>query len=67
MTTPSYAGSSGSDSASSFRVWPKDRAQVEKDIVEGRPFRVLESERGRYDAMLDFLLESTEFQPVSQS
>ncbi len=42
----------------SLRFWKKDRQQVEQDIVEGRPFRVLDSERGRFDAMLDFLLRS---------
>jgi len=41
-----------------FRFWLKDRARVEQEIVDGLPFRVLESERGRYDAMLDFLLHS---------
>src|SRR2546427_10449365 len=42
----------------SLRFWKKDRQQVEQDIVEGRPFRVLDSERGRFDAMLDFMLRS---------
>ena len=42
----------------SLRFWKKDRQQVEQDIVEGRPFRVLDSELGRFDAMLDFLLRS---------
>jgi hypothetical protein len=41
-----------------FRVWEKDRAQVEREIVEGRPFQVFDTERGRYDAMLDFMLRS---------
>lgn len=41
-----------------FRVWPKDRARVEQEVVDGLPFRVVETERGRYDAMLDFLLHS---------
>lgn len=41
-----------------FRFWLKDPARVEQEILDGRPFRVLESERGCYDAMLDFLLHS---------
>src|SRR5882724_3796420 len=44
--------------ADSFRIWAKDRARVEQDIVEGRPFDAFVSERGRFDAMLDFLLRS---------
>ena len=44
--------------ADSFRIWAKDRAQVEQDIVEGRPFDAFVSERGRLDAMFDFLLRS---------
>src|SRR5258708_18636122 len=42
----------------SFRFWEKDRQQVEQDIVEGRPFEAFISERGRCDAMLDFMLRS---------
>jgi hypothetical protein len=50
--------SSAAAADGSLRFWKKDRQQVEQDIVEGRPFRVLDSERGRFDAMLDFLLRS---------
>ena len=42
----------------SFRLWEKNRERVEQEIGEGGRFRVLETERGRYDAMLDFLLRS---------
>jgi hypothetical protein len=42
----------------SFRIWEKDRARVTQDIVEGRPFDAFISERGRFDAMFDFLLRS---------
>ena len=31
---------------------------MEQDIVEGRPFQVWDTERGRFDAMLDFMLRS---------
>ena len=41
-----------------FRLWLKDRTQVEQGILQGAPFRVLETERGRYDGMLDFLLHT---------
>jgi hypothetical protein len=44
--------------ASAFRIWQKDRERVEQDIVEGRPFRVFDTERGRLDGMLDFLLKT---------
>jgi Transposase DDE domain len=44
--------------ASAFRIWEKDRSRVEQDIVEGRPFQVWDTERGRFDAMFDFLLRS---------
>jgi len=40
-----------------LRFWLKDRARVEQEILDGHPFRVLESERGRHDAMLDFGLD----------
>src|SRR5713101_8329261 len=40
----------------SFRIWEKNRARVEQDIVEGRPFEAFISERGRFDAMFDFML-----------
>jgi hypothetical protein len=42
----------------SFRIWEKDRQRVEQDIVEGRPFDAFVTERGRFDAMLDFMLRS---------
>ncbi len=42
----------------SFRIWEKDRARVAQDIVAGRPFDAFLSERGRFDAMFDFLLRS---------
>ena len=42
----------------SFRIWDKDRQRVEQDIVEGRPFEAFISERGRFDAMFDFMLRS---------
>lgn len=42
----------------SFRIWEKNRARVEQDIVEGGPFDAFVSERGRFDAMFDFMLRS---------
>ena len=42
----------------SFRIWEKDRQRVERDIVEGRPFAAFVTERGRFDAMFDFMLRS---------
>ena len=42
----------------SFHIWEKDRARVEQDIVEGRPFDAFISERGRFDGMFDFMLKS---------
>jgi hypothetical protein len=42
----------------SFRIWEKDRARVEQDIVAGRPFDAFLSERGRFDGMFDFLLRT---------
>jgi len=42
----------------SFRIWAKDRQRVEQDIVEGRPFDAFVTERGRFDAMFDFMLQS---------
>jgi hypothetical protein len=42
----------------SFRIWEKDRPRVEQEIVEGRPFDAFVSERGRFDAMFDFMLRS---------
>ena len=47
-----------SNTSCSFRFWEKDRLRVEQDIVEGRPFQVWDTERGRFDAMLDFMLRS---------
>lgn len=44
--------------AGSFRVWKKDPQRVEQDIVAGLPFRVWDTERGRFDGMFDFLLRS---------
>ena len=44
--------------ADSVRIWEKNRARVEQDIVEGRPFDAFVSERGRFDAMFDFMLQS---------
>ena len=41
-----------------WRVWEKDRKRVEQEIVEGRPFQVWDTERGRFDAMFDFMLRS---------
>src|SRR6266516_2072969 len=58
MRTFRDVNSSAAAADGSLRFWKKDRQQVEQDIVEGRPFRVLDSERGRFDAMLDFLLRS---------
>jgi hypothetical protein len=49
--TPSVA-------AADWRVWEKDRKRVEQEIVEGRPFQVWDTERGRFDALFDFLLRS---------
>ncbi len=44
--------------ANDWRVWEKDRKRVEQEIVEGRPFQVWDTERGRFDALFDFLLRS---------
>jgi hypothetical protein len=44
--------------AGDWRVWEKDRKRVAQEIVEGRPFQVWDTERGRFDAMFDFLLRS---------
>jgi len=41
-----------------FRIWEKDRPQVEREIVERHPFQIVDTERGRYGAMLDFMLRS---------
>jgi Transposase DDE domain len=50
----------------SFRIWEKDRARVEQDIVEGRPFDAFISERGRFDAMFDFMLRSGLWTPATE-
>ncbi len=42
----------------SYRLWEKDRQRVEQDIVAGLPFDAFLSERGRFDAMFDFMLQS---------
>ncbi len=44
--------------AGSFRIGEKDRPRVEQEIVPGRPFQVFDTERGRFDAMFDFMLRS---------
>lgn len=44
--------------AGDWRIWQQDRQQVEQEIVEGRPFQVWDTERGRYDSMLDFMLRT---------
>src|ERR1039458_8039631 len=44
--------------ASAFRIWQRDRQRVEQDIVEGRPFDAFLTERGRFDGMFDFMLQS---------
>jgi len=56
MTTPGDAPRCSA--GGTFRLWEKDRERVEQEIVGGGRFRVVETERGRYDAMLDFLLRS---------
>ncbi len=56
MSTP--AGASGGSAEGSFRLWEKNREGVEQEILAGGRFRVLETERGRYDAMLDFMLRT---------
>jgi len=50
----------------SFRIWEKDRARVEQDIVEGLPFDAFVSERGRFDAMFDFMLRSGLWQAATE-
>ena len=49
-----------------FRIWEKDRARVEQDIVEGRPFDAFVSERGRFDAMFDFMLRQGLWQAATE-
>src|SRR6266704_5516062 len=58
MTGPVPKTVTAAVSGDSFRIWEKDRARVEQDIVEGRPFDAFISERGRFDAMFDFMLRS---------
>ena len=58
MTDPWLTGGAPETGASSFRFWEKNRERVAQDIVEGLPFQVWDTERGRFDAMLDFLLQS---------
>src|ERR1700674_1262338 len=50
----------------SFRIWEKDRARVEQDIVEGRPFDAFVSELGRFDAMFDFMLRNGLWQAATE-
>ena len=45
-------------SGDSFRIWEKDRQRVEQDIVEGKPFDAFLTERGRFDALFDFMLQN---------
>jgi DDE family transposase len=52
--------------AGSFRIWEKDRARVEHDIVEGLPFDAFVSERGRFDAMFDFTWRSGLWKAATQ-
>ena len=39
-----------------WRVWQEERQRVEREIVEGGRFQVWDTERGRYDGMLDYML-----------
>jgi hypothetical protein len=50
----------------SFRIWEKDRARVAQDIVAGLPFDAFVSERGRFDAMFDFMLRSGLWQAATE-
>ena len=58
MTGPALQPVTAAVGGGSFRIWEKDRQRVEQDIVEGRPFDAFISERGRFDAMFDFMLRS---------
>jgi hypothetical protein len=40
-----------------FRLWQKDRERTIAEILAGAPFRILESEQGKYDGLLDFMLQ----------
>jgi len=61
MMAPRDAAAAG---GASFRFWDKDRVRVEQDaerayrVLEGVAFRVLETESGRHDVLLDFLLQT---------
>src|SRR5712691_12661685 len=58
MMAPHDAAAAPAAPGASFRVWDKDRVRVEQDVLEGVAFRVLETESGRHDALLDFLLQT---------
>ena len=53
LSTPSATAA-----GDSFRIWEKDRQRVEQDIVEGKPFDAFLTERGRFDALFDFMLRT---------
>ena len=40
-----------------FRLWQKNRERTMEEILAGAPFRILESEQGQYDGLLDFMLQ----------
>jgi len=40
-----------------FRLWQKNRERAVEEILVGAPFRILESECGQYDGLLDFMLQ----------
>jgi hypothetical protein len=40
-----------------FRLWQKSRERTVEEILAGAPFRILESEQGKYDGLLDFMLQ----------
>jgi hypothetical protein len=58
MTDPLSSRVAPKTDTGSFRVWEKNPQRVEQDIVAGLPFSVWDSERGRFDAMFDFMLRS---------
>ena len=66
MTGPVLKPVTAANSGDSFRIWEKDRARVEQDIVEGRPFDAFISERGRFDGMFDFMLRSGLWTPATE-
>lgn len=39
-----------------FRLWQKNRERTVEEILAGAPFQVLESELGKQDGLLDFML-----------